>query len=603
MINVDMDCGKYGMRKISIPLVKDIFSGPLRNSVLNFVAGIINDQATEYNAQHIYIGSTSKKMERVVFSYIKEKLEANFPRMDYFANLGDKVLVSPAPDKIKRHQAEHMSAAVDRLTEKEKKGTYIGIDVGATRIKCVLIKDGSVVDTGVAYTTFQGGKPLGTKIQEMVADISKGQKLSGIGISLPGVVDSTRNEIKWLVTYEAKWKESGLDIGSEYQKLANQLVLLREKTDVPDITLLNDGTAFGINSLNENDADDATLVVLGTGIGTARINGGKVDVSRIEQSSAFALDVRENAPFDAVCGVKGSFAGVLRDAGGNVIDAAKLAKKMVSWFKLMHSVRNDRNFILTGGVIEGDYGKKLISAIQKALKREKLDDTISVRPSGVDKTYGGAIGAAQFAMKKSKRNVIDAIHRINLSLAKPSPPGTKLNLIITEELIPISMRDTFKSFLKTLYGKYPFLKEKEEIHVASRNDLEHVIGSIMAEEKQKNIIDVALGDTNDFSKLPKGVKALVFSTEEKIDLIHLEGIIACLRALEQGNAPCLIKLFELLTSKEFNLTLYSEQDILDNLNNPEKLAKILPFELQPAIPFTDSLGLFDTLLRYIEEAA
>jgi len=430
--------------------------------------------------------------------------------------------------------------------------------------------------------------------------------VDNIGISLPGVVDPHKNQVLWLVNYESKWSSAKKadNVESEYEDLNQELSRLEQQFGHGKVSILNDGTAFGISALNGSKENDAIVVTLGTGIGVARITNGAVDVSRIEQSGAFAIDLRATAGIDENCGIRGCFTAELRDSDGQLVKESEFAKKMVTWFEFMYTIQGDRNFILTGGVMRGEYGGNLLHAINRILATEGNTHDLSVSTSVVDATLGGAIGAAQFAAKDLTRNTMEAIHKLNMSLVIPPIEKTKVNHIIVSELLPFSVRSIFENFLHSLYSKYPFLKEEEQIRLVPQARLSETIDQIMAETGRKNEINIALSNANDIAVLPEGVKALVFTnTQENYDFIHLEGIIAALRAMQQKNVGHLIRLYELLTGEEFDINNYTEDEILKKMSDPRELAKIFLFKLKPATALTNSLVLNDLLLRYIEEAA
>lgn len=607
-VEITLDRGVYGEKKILFPLMKDIFSGPLKDPVLRAMVSMINDYATEYNAKKIYIGSTFGKMENIVFQNIKAKLVSNFPRMRYFANSGNEVEILPLSTRGEKMSGLRESPVlVERLSFRERTGTFIGIDVGATRIKAVLIEDGNILRTKTVGTTFEGGRQLGKMIRELAKDIAGDNVAAdGLGIALPGVVDPLTNRISWLVNYEPKWDRpgNGAAVSEEYQDLTDELLELEKEFGYGKVNLVNDGTAHGITSLNDDRADDAVVVAIGTGIGAARIEKGVVDISRIEQSGAFVTDVGKDADVDEACGVRGCFSANLRDGDGKLMPATKLAERMVRWFRLMHSMRGDKNFILTGGVMTGEYGDALIMEINRLLVSDGNKYGITVAVSNADREYSGAIGAAELSMKISLYRKMEILHQINMSLLVPQQGRTKVNHIITKELVPLAMRARFEGFLKELYGKYPFLKEREEIRLVSREDIAAEIARIKEDTTMDNTIDVALDNVDDISVLPEGVKALVFSdVADNTDFVQVEGIIAALRALDQKDIKHLIKVYELLTGSKFDLDEYPEERMLEIISSPEELARILLFRLNPPTGLTDALVLNNKLLRYIEESA
>ncbi|MFH1304810.1 MAG: ROK family protein, partial [Candidatus Omnitrophota bacterium] len=553
-IGITMDCGRYGFKSFEIPLVKEMFSGSLKEHLLRYISSDIFNRAAEYSAEKIYISTTSDKMGRVVYQLIKGKLTQNFPRMNYFANYGEDIEIVSAAygDTIARAKKLPPTPRLERSAFREIPGRFIGIDVGATNIKCVLIENGVVKNKKEVPTAYTGGKELGNLISVLAMDLAGGKKVEGIGISLPGVVDARENKLKWLVNYEHRWRAGapGGDMAEEYNALTARLMSLREPLGCGNIRLVNDGTAFGISVLNSSKENDAVVAALGTGIGAGRIRDGAIDISRIEQSGAFVVNAAKDAERDAGCEVSGCFSGVLRDSTGTMRSETELALQMIKWFKTMHLLNGDSNFIFTGGATFGKYGKKLIDEINRILREDQLVFKASL--SDADRVFGAAEGAAQLSMSLSNESVMEEIHRINMSMLPPRHGAAKINYLISEDLVPIGMRNSLNSFLAELYKKYPFLKEKEEIKVVKRDVLAATVNTILFREDKNNVVSVALSNASDIALLPEGVRALVFiGNSETDDFVHLEGIIAALKALQQGDINKLMSLYRALSGKEF----------------------------------------------------
>jgi hypothetical protein len=337
-------------------------------------------------------------------------------------------------------------------------------------------------------------------------------------------------------------------------------------------------------------------------VGAARIENGKIDISRIEQSGALVIDISDNAPFDAGCGTNGTLSSHMRDnANCETSSPDVIANKLVLMFKVMNSLKGDKNFILTGGVTDGSNGEAILEHISLILDKEGNKDSFKVYPSGVDKTYGGAVGAAQLSMKRSDMDILGIVHDVNMSLV----PQTKntIHYVIDENLVPLSMRNEVRIFLDRFYKKYPFIGEKEKIAIVSHGNLLKRIEELSGRGGDGHI-NAAVSHKNIINSLPEGVKALVFSgVKEESEFVNLEGIIASLRALHQENVQSLLELFELLTGEDSDTGKFYDNDLSQLLSDPERLSKILVFHLRPMIDLTDMIDLKRTLYRYIEESA
>jgi carbamoyltransferase len=610
-LNATVNAGSSSEKTLSIPLIKEMFSGPMQDAVLSFSAAMVNNHIVEFKANSVNIDTTFDKMTDVVYPLIAERIKKDYPRMSFFANNGNPVTLSSSAVSSRKETGTRRTRSflMKNLSDSEKTGMYVGIDVGASRIKGILIKNGIALKTTVItldQADFSGGKTLGLRIKEIASELAGGEtEIDGLGIGLPGVVDTFSNDVLWLVHYEKIWKDSGIsDIEQQYRDLSEEISSI-EKTYGPWKTwLLNDGTAFGINAINKSDIDNAIVVTIGTGIGVSRIEKGAIDISSIEQSGGFAVDVSPDAAMDNSCGVKGCFAFGLRDENGNRLPHAELAKKIVSWMNLMRALRGDRNFIFSGGYLHSGYGEDLISSINSILSEEGMEKTFKVSMSALDLSFSGAEGAAQFAMKRCPRKTMDAIHRINSVLVNSPPKTTKAHYIIAEELIPVTMRSSFQSLIRRLYAQYAFIKDKEEIHVVKSANITSFLAALSDQEKesgkQVNFV-IAAVDENTLFGLPDKAGALLFTgMDESQNFVQLEGILASLRALHHKNVTLLLELYSLLTGERIDHLFSKREAISDLLLSPADLVKILRFNLKPITVLSKSLTLINTLLGYIE---
>jgi len=480
--------------------VKELFSGPLQNDLINYIAIMVNNYASEFGSEQIFIGSSFNKMEQVVCDLIKNRVNRNFPKLSLYANGTDNIEMYPLSkiDK-KRKPNKYFPNRIGKVTNKEGKGKYIGVDVGASNIKVVLMDGKKVIKSKEVKTTYEGGEALGNLIKQVVLDISENEKIEGIGIAFPGIVGADSDDILWLMNYEYRWMKNIPIIGKtvEYAKLKEKIEELKKTIEAKKIQFVNDASAAGISFINTPSfAHDAVVVTLGTGIGASRVEKGTVDISRIEQSGAFAVDSREDAEFDLALKIKGSLAQNLRDENGELIKPGILAMKLVSWFRIMNSMNGDKHFILTGGVVSGEYGKNLMKSINKILIAQDLQDVFEIELIEEANIFSGAIGAAQLSMKDDTDKQITEIHRINMKLIPVKRENKKVVHLIDEKLLPLGMRNSFRRLLVEIYNEYPFLKEDEEIRLIQSTNINRIIEE-MNEANENVSINVALNNIDD----------------------------------------------------------------------------------------------------------
>jgi len=204
-------------------------------------------------------------------------------------------------------------------------------------------------------------------------------------------------------------------------------------------------------------------------------------------------------------------------------------------------------------------------------------------------------------LQSESQEMMDELHKINSALLPAVPDNKTLWHVIPIQLIPSPIRGKFLEMVTELNSQ-PLLKEKIKI-VTERQDLQTEIYKLA--ESGTAIVDVAFTSADDLEMLTQietkdKIKALVFEGEMG-NFIQLEGIIASLRALQTGNVPVLLQLYEKLTGSAFS---GSESSILASLNNPDQLAKKLTFILKP-ITIIDGNALSEMnklLLEFIHSA-
>ena len=185
-IKVTLDCGVYGTREISIPLAKELFEGSLKAILMRYAASSIYNYAIEFQAEKIYIGSDSDKMDEVVYYLMRDYLKENFKRMDFFANSGREVKILSMREKSKSEKRIDSSERyfVRPLGQEAIKGMYIGVDVGASRIKCSVLEDGKEIKHKVVDTTIDGGEALKLLIKVLIKDMAGNSKMKKPALTL-----------------------------------------------------------------------------------------------------------------------------------------------------------------------------------------------------------------------------------------------------------------------------------------------------------------------------------------------------------------------------------------------------------------------------------
>jgi len=143
---------------------------------------------------------------------------------------------------------------------------FLGVDVGGTRIKWSLTTGGAVVEDGALPTARAGGDELVAQVARLVADVGGGA--AGVGLAMPGTVDTSRQETLVIPNVPGDWLNR--PVGEQVRRL----------TGTP-LWVLNDARAFGYAELHAGAGigrRDTLFLTLGTGVGGALARDGRLVV-------------------------------------------------------------------------------------------------------------------------------------------------------------------------------------------------------------------------------------------------------------------------------------------------------------------------------------
>ena len=157
------------------------------------------------------------------------------------------------------------------MTITSERNYYIGIDVGGTFIKGGIVDDGGKikVDGKVPTEWEKGAFVVAKKIAALTVDLLKKCKLTtdkivGIGIGVPGLVDSEKGEV--LYSENLKWVNFG--VAEEIEKLTGLKVRIVNDANAATLGEYKFGAGKGV--------DNFVMLTLGTGLGSGAILDGKL---------------------------------------------------------------------------------------------------------------------------------------------------------------------------------------------------------------------------------------------------------------------------------------------------------------------------------------
>ncbi|MEP6798344.1 MAG: ROK family protein [Lapillicoccus sp.] len=143
---------------------------------------------------------------------------------------------------------------------------FLGVDVGGSRIKWSLSTGGAVVKDGALPTARAGGDELVAQVARLVTEVGGGA--AGVGLAMPGTVDTKRQETLVIPNVPGDWLRR--PVGEQVRRL----------TGTP-LWVLNDARAFGYAELHAGAAigrRDTLFLTLGTGVGGALAREGRLVV-------------------------------------------------------------------------------------------------------------------------------------------------------------------------------------------------------------------------------------------------------------------------------------------------------------------------------------
>jgi glucokinase len=143
----------------------------------------------------------------------------------------------------------------------------VHVDLGGTRIKIMLIKDGTILDSAILDADAKAGLHSELpNIAEQIKRLSQRERPEGIGFAFPGMVNPVTKRV---TAANGKYMDA-MDVDLE--------TWAREQFDLP-LIFDNDANAALLGELYYGCAkgfSNAVILILGTGIGTAAMINGKL---------------------------------------------------------------------------------------------------------------------------------------------------------------------------------------------------------------------------------------------------------------------------------------------------------------------------------------
>ncbi len=155
-VNVLLLRGEDRLKVLKFDLPKVFFQGQNRELCVTYLTASIYNEVVCDGAVNIVIFMEDKDEERRLSNAIEEELKRKYERMNIYGNFGDDIRINNS-STFNYHFTKELQQNFILLPEYEKQGCCIGVDVGGTNIKTVIIKNGKVVYRDITEVNREGG--------------------------------------------------------------------------------------------------------------------------------------------------------------------------------------------------------------------------------------------------------------------------------------------------------------------------------------------------------------------------------------------------------------------------------------------------------------
>jgi len=256
---------------------------------------------------------------------------------------------------------------------------HLGLDLGGTYVKWVVLEDGQVEARGQTKTRADAGPEA--VIERLIATGRKAGPVDTVGIGVPGLFDDATGAVTFLTNVPGEWKGRQLagPIGDALGAPAR---------------LINDARAFALAEWTLGAArgcDTAVFAVVGTGVGGGIVVGGAPHEGRKGRAGELGHQTIDPDGPLCNCGNRGCVEAFVRAA----LEAkdVRLAGKMlgIGIGNAIALLAPDR--VVVGGGVAAT-GERLLRPLRKEItRRVKVSVPVDVVKAELG-VLAGAIGAA-----------------------------------------------------------------------------------------------------------------------------------------------------------------------------------------------------------------
>ena len=256
---------------------------------------------------------------------------------------------------------------------------HLGLDLGGTYVKWVVLKDGVVATQGQQKTRAAAGPEA--VIERLIAAGQEAGPVDTVGIGVPGLFDGATGAVTFLTNVSGDWKGRPVarPVGDALGAPAR---------------LINDARAFALAEWKLGAArgcDTAVFAVVGTGVGGGIVVGGAPHEGREGRAGELGHQTIDPAGPLCGCGNRGCVEAFVRAAleAKDVPLAGKLLG--IGLGNAIVLLAPDR-IVVGGGVAVA--GERLLRPLRREIaRRVHVSVPVEVVPAGLG-VFAGAIGAA-----------------------------------------------------------------------------------------------------------------------------------------------------------------------------------------------------------------
>jgi glucokinase len=256
---------------------------------------------------------------------------------------------------------------------------HLGLDLGATYIKWVVLENDEVVADGRLETRAAQGPDA--VVRRLVSVEEAAGPVDTVGIGVPGLFDAERGVATFLPNLPGDWEKIQLTA-----RVADAL-------GAP-AALINDARAFALAESvlgAARNCDTAVFVAVGTGVGGGITVGGRFHEGRAGRAGEVGhLTIAEKGP-QCTCGNRGCLEAFVREALG--ARRLRRAGQLLGLGIANAIVLLAPDLVVIGGGV-GSVGEKLLAPVRQEVARRVF---VSVPVEIVQAELGvpaGAVGAA-----------------------------------------------------------------------------------------------------------------------------------------------------------------------------------------------------------------